>query len=30
VTFGIYGLVAAVFNLTFDPKKTSNIGYIKE
>jgi hypothetical protein len=30
VTFGIYGLVASVFNLTFDPKKTSNIGYIKE
>jgi hypothetical protein len=30
LTFGIYGLVASVFNLTFDPKKTSNIGYIKE
>ncbi len=30
VTFGIYQLVAAVFNLTFDPKKTSNVGYIKE
>ncbi len=30
VTFGIYQLVASVFNLTFDPKKTSNIGYIKE
>jgi hypothetical protein len=30
LTLGIYGLVASVFNLTFDPKKTSNIGYIKE
>jgi hypothetical protein len=30
LTFGIYGLVASVFNLAFDPKKTSNIGYIKE
>jgi hypothetical protein len=30
LTFGIYGLVASVFNLTFDPKKTNNIGYIKE
>jgi hypothetical protein len=30
LTFGIYGLVAAIANLSFDPKKTSNIGYIKE
>ena len=30
LTFGIYGLVAAITNLSFDPKKTSNIGYIKE
>lgn len=30
VTFGIYGLVASIFNLTFDPKKSSNVGYIKE
>ena len=30
LTFGIYGLVASVFNLTFDPKKASNIGYVKE
>lgn len=30
LTFGIYGLVASVFNLTFDPKKASNIGYAKE
>ena len=30
VTFGIYMLVASISNLSFDPKKTSNIGYIKE
>ena len=30
ITFGIYGLVASIFNLMFDPKKNSNIGYIKE
>lgn len=30
ITFGIYGLVASVFNLVFDPKKDRNIGYIKE
>ena len=30
ITFGIYGLVASICNLTFDPKKASNIGYIKE
>jgi hypothetical protein len=30
VTFGIYGLVASIFNLTFDPNKPSNVGYIKE
>lgn len=30
LTFGIYGLVASIFNLTFDPKKASNIGYAKE
>ena len=30
LTFGIYGLVASISNLSFDPKKTSNIGYIKE
>lgn len=29
-TLGIYGLVAAFCNLTFDPKKPSNIGYIRE
>ena len=29
VTFGIYGLVAAICNLTFDPAKASNIGYFK-
>jgi hypothetical protein len=30
LTFGIYGLVASISNLSFDPKKTSNVGYIKE
>ncbi len=30
VTFGIYGLVAAICNLTFDPAKQSNIGYYKD
>ena len=30
VTFGIYGLVASICNLTFDPSKSKNIGYIKE
>ena len=30
VTLGIYGLVASICNLTFDPSKASNIGYIKE
>ena len=30
VTFGIYGLVASICNLTFDPTKGNNIGYVKE
>jgi hypothetical protein len=30
VTFGIYGLVAAFCNLTFDPTKEKNIGYKKD
>lgn len=30
VTFGIYEIVASVCNLTFDPSKERNIGYIKE
>ena len=30
ITFGIYGLVASICNLTFDPNKERNIGYIKE
>ena len=30
ITFGIYDLVASICNLTFDPSKNSNIGYIKE
>lgn len=29
ITFGIYGLVASICNLTFDPNKQSNIGYFK-
>ena len=29
ITFGIYGLVASICNLTFDPKKGSVIGYKK-
>ncbi|MBE6693712.1 MAG: hypothetical protein E7589_02990 [Ruminococcaceae bacterium] len=27
VTLGIYGLVASICNLTFDPAKPKNIGY---
>lgn len=30
VTFGIYGLVASICNLTFDPSKPRNIGYSKD
>ena len=30
VTFGIYGLVASICNLTFDPNKEKNIGYLKD
>lgn len=30
LTFGIYGLVASICNLTFDPNKQSNIGYFKD
>ena len=30
ITCGIYGLVASICNLTFDPKKEKNIGYIKD
>ena len=29
ITFGIYGLVASICNLTFDPAKEKNIGYKK-
>ena len=29
ITFGIYGLVASICNLTFDPTKERNIGYKK-
>ena len=30
ITFGIYALVASICNLTFDPAKSSNIGYAKD
>lgn len=30
VTCGIYGLVASICNLTFDPSKEKNISYIKD
>ena len=30
VTFGIYGLVASICNLTFDSNKVKNIGYAKD
>ena len=30
ITFGIYGLVASICNLTFDPAKPRNIGYKKD
>lgn len=30
VTCGIYGLVASICNLYFDPAKENNIGYIKD
>ena len=30
ITFGIYGLVASICNLTFDPTKDKNIGYRKD
>lgn len=30
VTLGIYGLVASICNLTFDPEKAKNIGYKKD
>lgn len=30
ITFGIYGLVASICNLTFDANKSSNIGYFKD
>lgn len=30
ITVGIYGLVASICNLTFDPNKSSNIGYKKD
>ena len=29
ITCGIYGLVASICNLTFDPSKPKNIGYFK-
>jgi hypothetical protein len=30
ITFGIYGLVASICNLSFDPTKHKNIGYFKD
>ena len=30
ITMGIYGLVASICNLTFDPAKPRNIGYKKD
>ncbi len=30
ITFGIYGLVASICNLIFDPAKPKNIGYKKD
>jgi len=30
VTFGIYPLIASIFNLTFDPNAETNIGYIRD
>lgn len=30
ITLDIYGLVASICNLMFDPTKEKNIGYIKE
>jgi len=30
ITWGIYGLVASICNLTFDPAKERNIGYKKD
>ena len=30
ITFGIYGLVASICNLFFDPAKPNNIGYKKD
>lgn len=30
ITCGIYGLVASICNLTFDPSKSRNIGYSKD
>ena len=30
ITFGIYGLVASICNLTFDPCKARNIGYARD
>lgn len=29
ITFGIYGLVASICNLFFDPSKPRNIGYFR-
>ena len=30
ITLGIYGLVASICNISFDPNKESNIGYKRD
>ena len=30
ITFGIYPLVASICNLSFDPSKSTNIGYFQD
>ena len=30
ITCGIYGLVASIFNFSFDPAKEKNVGYKKD
>ena len=30
ITFGLYGLVASICNLSFDPAKEKNIGYVRD
>ena len=30
ITFGLYQLIASVFNFAFDPEKGSNVGYFRD